>query len=114
MIDLDSSSLDLSSPPANLHSDHVTALVSPTDLPSSQCDAHCVEYDIIDDPLDSDDSPPCSIEHDNICDDSVWYHDAEEVSWYVKNLIIGLRSLQNLLLITQKISSACYDSSRCS
>ena len=48
MIDLDSSSLDLSSPPANLHSDHVTALVSPTDLPSSQCDdAHCVEYDII-------------------------------------------------------------------
>ena len=77
MIDLDSSSLDLSSPPANLHSDHVTALVSPTDLPSSQCDAHCVEYDIIDDPLDSDDSPPCSIEHD-ICDDSVWYHDAEE------------------------------------
>ena len=30
------------------------------------------------DPLDSDDSPPCSIEHDNICDDSLWYHDAEE------------------------------------
>ena len=71
MIDLDSSSLDLSSPPANLHSDHVTALVSPTDLPSSQCDAHYVEYDIIDDPLDSDDSPPCRLSI--IIYDSVWY-----------------------------------------